>query len=221
MRKNMQVTQVSDAIYKYKIITILRGVPEEKILPVTQALYDGGIRIIEVTFNQNSTNCLEETGRAIAIISENFQNRMFVGAGTVITEQQVVTAKDSGAQFIVSPNFDAKIVLKTLETNMVSIPGAYTPSEIIAAHKLGANFIKIFPCGENGVKYIKAIRAPINNIPLLVVGGVNSKTLMEFISAGVVGVGVGSNIADKDLIANSNYDKLSLLAKEYTSQLQV
>ncbi|MDR2088841.1 MAG: bifunctional 4-hydroxy-2-oxoglutarate aldolase/2-dehydro-3-deoxy-phosphogluconate aldolase [Clostridiales Family XIII bacterium] len=210
---------VRSAIEKHKIIAILRRVPGEKILPVVQALYDGGIRLIEVTYDQNSTSCLEDTGRAIAAISERFGDRVGIGAGTVITKAQVENTARNGGRFVISPNTDPSIIKKTVRKGMVSIPGALTPSEIVAAYHCGAAFVKIFPAGEFGVSYIKAVKAPIAHIPLIAVGGINVHNISEYLAAGYTGVAIGSNIAITDLIMAERYDKLVDLAKEYTSRI--
>jgi len=210
---------VIEAISRHKVIVIMRKLPDDKIIPVTQALYDGGIRLIEVTFDQSDPNCLARTGGAIHAIADAFEGRMYVGAGTVLTKQQVDAAHASGAQFIISPNTDPEIIRHTVDLGMISIPGALTPSEIVLAHNCGAKFVKVFPGGDFGPGYIKAVCAPINHIPLLVVGGVNADNMQAFMDAGAVGIGVGSNIVDKKLIDSGDYAKLTELAKTYTSQI--
>lgn len=207
-------------IKTHKIVVIMRAISPEKILPVTQALYDGGIRLIEITYNQSDPKHLEVTGNAIKAVSQNFKD-MHVGAGTVITPQQLETTFKSGGEFVVSPNMDAGIIKKTVEMGMVSIPGALTPSEIVTAHSAGAHFVKLFPGGEFGPGYLKAITAPLNHIPILVVGGVDSNNMAEFLKAGAAGFGIGSNIVDKKLIDSENYTELTALAKTYTKQFEV
>jgi 2-dehydro-3-deoxyphosphogluconate aldolase/(4S)-4-hydroxy-2-oxoglutarate aldolase len=145
---------------------------------------------------------------------------MQVGAGTVLTAQQVDTARANGASFIVSPNTDADVIRRAVSLGMVSIPGALTPTEVVAAHNLGASFVKLFPGGDLGSGYLKAICAPISHIPILVVGGVNAENMQEFIKAGAAGFGIGSNIVDKKLIDSGAYTRLSELAKSYTGQFE-
>lgn len=212
---------VIEAIERHKIVVIMRKLPDAQILPVTEALYDGGIRVIEVTFDQSDPDCLLRTGSAIQAIAESFQGRMHVGAGTVLTKQQVDTAKASGASFIVSPNTDSEVIAHSVEQGLLSIPGALTPSEIVLAHHSGASFVKLFPGGDFGPGYVKAICAPINHIPILVVGGVDANNMKDFLKAGAVGIGVGSNIVDKKLIESGSYAQLTELAKKYTQQIDV
>jgi len=212
------MNDIIEAIVYHKIIVIMRRVPDDKIIPVTQALYDGGIRLIEVTFDQSDPNTLVNTGEAIKSIADTFKGKMHVGAGTVLTEKQLDTAHTSGASFIVSPNTDLEIIYQTKQLGMISIPGALTPTEVVAAHTYGADFVKLFPGGDLGSAYLKAICAPISHIPILVVGGVNTDNMQEFLQAGAVGFGIGSNIVDKKLIDSSSYSQLTELAKEYTTQ---
>lgn len=210
---------VIHAIKKYKIISIVRGVPLEKILPMTEALYKGGIRLIEVTFNQSSENCLFETMSAIREINKSFDKDLFVGAGTVITTEQVNSAKEAGARYIISPNIDKEIMAQTLKKEMLSIPGTFTPSEIVDAYKNGASFVKVFPGSLLGTDYLKAIHAPLNHIPLIIVGGVDKNNMADFLLAGASGFGIGGNLVNKKMIDNNDYEGLTALAREFTSQI--
>ncbi|MGE5614559.1 MAG: bifunctional 4-hydroxy-2-oxoglutarate aldolase/2-dehydro-3-deoxy-phosphogluconate aldolase [Bacillota bacterium] len=208
--------KVIDYIARHKIIAIVRGLPREKIIPTAQALYDGGIRLIEVTFNQASKNAMEETPEAIRALCETFGDELYVGAGTVITVKQVEAAKNAGAKYIISPNTDIDVIHACNKMDLVSIPGAFTPSEISLAFKSGADLIKLFPAISLGFDYIKAIRAPLNHIPMLAVGGVNESNINKFLQLGLLGVGVGSNIVKTDLIMEGSFDEIKALAEIYT-----
>ena len=211
--------KILEGINKHKIVVIMRKVAGDKILPVTQALYDGGIRMIEVTYDQSSDNHLSETGNAIKAIADEFKGRMHVGAGTVITTAQASSAQEHGAEFIVSPNTDEEVIAHTRKLDMVSIPGAFTPSEVVKAHKYGAHYVKLFPGGDLGPGYLKSITAPISHIPILVVGGVNADNMGDFFKAGAAGFGIGSNIVSQKLIDAGDYSKLTELALSYTKQI--
>ena len=128
-------------------------------------------------------------------------------------------ARDAGAKYIISPNTDEKVIKKTNECGMVSIPGALTPTEIQYAHACGADFVKLFPADNLGIGYIKAVLAPLSHIKLLAVGGVNENNLKDFLNVGVKGVGIGSNITKKELIKQGQYDEITKLAKKYTIQI--
>ena len=210
---------IVDFIKEKKIIAIIRRVDIKEVISTVKALYEGGIRLMEVTFDQSSGSGEKDAMDCIRILNDYFEEQVYVGAGTVLTAKQVEIAIKAGAKYIISPNVDYDVMKKTLEMGAISIPGAFTPSEIVTAYNNGASFVKIFPADLLGINYIKAIRSPIRHIPLLAVGGVNIKNMKDFISAGVVGVGVGSNLVDKDLIDHKRFDELEALAKCYTETI--
>ena len=147
-------------IEKNKIICICRKIYGEELRKLARAMYDGGIRLMEVTFDQADPDCCQKTGQAIRMVDEEFGGRMQFGAGTVLTREQVDAAKDAGAKYIISPNTDEEIIRYTKQLGLVSIPGAMTPSEILAAHDAGADFVKLFPTVYLGLPYLKDIRRP-------------------------------------------------------------
>jgi 2-dehydro-3-deoxyphosphogluconate aldolase/(4S)-4-hydroxy-2-oxoglutarate aldolase len=210
---------VINAVKQYKIIAIMRKVSHADIIPVAEALYAGGIRLIEVTFNQASATGKQSTAKSIKALCDHFGDKMFIGAGTVMNVHQVETAVCAGAKFIVSPNTNLQVIKRTIELGAVSIPGALTPSEIALAYEAGAEFVKLFPAGEFGISYIKSIRAPLNHIPILAVGGIDDNNMKDFFEAGVSGVGIGSNIVKNTLISMRKFDELTVLAKKYTEQI--
>ena len=206
-------------IEENKIITIIRGVSKEKIVPTVQALYDGGMRLVEVTFDQSGKFSKEYTMELISTLSKEFEGRMCIGAGTVMSEEQVVAAYEAGAKYIISPDTNEAVIRKTTELGLVSIPGSFSPTEAAFAHRCGADFVKMFPAGELGMSYIKAVKAPLSHIKMLAVGGVDEKNLKDFLALGISGVGIGSGVVKKDLIEKGEFDKITELAKAYTTQL--
>lgn len=197
-----------------KIVAIVRGLPVETVLNVAKALYDGGIRFVEVTFSQSSPTCIEDTSRAIEAIAKNYTD-LHVGAGTVITMEQLMAAYNAGAKYIISPNLDVELIRKTKELGLLSMPGAMTSSEIVDAYKAGADFVKLFPTDNLGAGYIKAVRAPLSHIPMLAVGGVNDENMETFYKAGACGFGIGGNIVNKKLIEAGDFAGLTELARRY------
>lgn len=151
--------ELIDLVLQSRVIAIVRGL-DGGFEPLAQAMYDGGIRAIEVTFNQKDPSQWGKTTGAIRAIKETMGDKMAVGAGTVTSVELVELAREAGAQFIVSPDTDPAVIRRTRELGMVSMPGALTPSEIKQAHEAGADFVKVFPAGTPGAGYIKAIRAP-------------------------------------------------------------
>lgn len=208
---------VIETVEASKIVTIARRIPEEKLLPAAEALVKGGIRLLEVTFDQASPNCLTETPSSIRRLRSTFGEDLCIGAGTVITLDQVRAAKDAGAQFIVSPNTNPAIISLAKELGMVTFPGALTPTEILTAYEAGADYVKIFPAETLGLAYIKSIMAPISHVPLVAVGGVNEDNIADFLALGLKGVGIGSNILKKSYIEEENYAGLAELAHRYAA----
>lgn len=212
--------QIIQAIEREKLIVIVRGVAREKLLPLACALYDGGVRLMEITYSANGAVSDKETAENIRFLSEKMQGKMHVGAGTVLTEEQVELTARAGGQFIISPDTCPAVIQKTRELGLVSLPGAITPSEITTAHKNGADFIKLFPVSAFGISYVKAIKAPLSHVRLLAVGGIDEHNLSAYLSAGVLGFGVGTNIVDKRLIEQNDWAGITALAKKYTVALQ-
>ena len=198
-----------------KLIAIVRGMEESQILPLAEALRDGGIRMIEVTFSLKNPDSFSGTARSIAAMKKAFGGEVLVGAGTVVSPELVDIAADAGAEYIISPNVDAGVIRRTIERGLVSMPGALTPSECMAAHNAGAHFIKLFPAGNFGPGYLKALRAPLSHIRFLAVGGINEKTLGGYLEAGAVGFGIGGNLVNAEWIAAGEYGKITALARQY------
>lgn len=209
--------QIISKILEHKIIAIVRNVMQKDIIPTGEALYEGGINLIEVTFNQKGS--LQDTADAIKSLCNHFGDKMQVGAGTVINVEQVDMAFHAGAKYIISPNINIDVIKRTNELGMVSIPGALTPTEVVSAWDSGADFVKLFPVGELGINYIKAVMSPINHIPMLAVGGVDENNLKDFLNIGIKGAGIGSNIVKSSLIKEGRFEELTSLARKYTNQI--
>ena len=208
--------KVIEAIEKNKIVVIVRGVAKEKLIPLAEAMYKGGIRLLEVTYNANGNPTDEETAENIKMLANHFEGRMYIGAGTVITEKQVELTKKAGGQFIISPDTYENVIRKTRELDMVSMPGALTPSEIQAAHRYGADFVKMFPITNMGLDYVKAVKAPLSHIKLLAVGGIETDNMNDYLNAGVSGFGIGSSIVNKKMIDADDYEAITALAGKFT-----
>lgn len=203
-----------------KIIAIVRGVYGEDCVRLAKALYDGGIELLEVTFDQSRPEALEQTTDTIRRLVAELGDRMAFGAGTVTSLEMLELARQAGAQFVVSPDTQEAVIRGTVESGMVSIPGAMSPTEILSAHSYGADFVKVFPTSNLGASYIKAIRGPINHVRLLAVGGVNEKNIGDFLKAGASGAGVGGNLVNKNWIASGEFEKITALAGEFCRNVQ-
>lgn len=207
---------VTKAIENEKLIVIVRGVKKEKLIPLAEAMYEGGVRLLEITYDAKGIVTDEETAENIKMLATHFEGRMYIGAGTVLKESQVQLTKNAGGTFIISPDTNTDVIKKTSELGLVSIPGALTPSEIQKAHISGADFVKLFPVTSMGVEYVKAVSAPLSHIKLLAVGGVVLDNIPDYLKAGVSGFGLGSNIIDKKALDEGDYKTITELAKQYT-----
>ena len=206
-------------IEQHKIIVILRGFNEEQLINTVDAMEKGGIRLVEVTFDQSGKVSDEMTASFIRTLKERFVGRVRIGAGTVMTEEQVEMAYRAGAEFIISPDCYENVIRKTKALGMVSLPGAITPTEAANAYRYGADFVKLFPNSEVKLSYFKALSVPLSHIKFLAVGGVTADNLADYFAAGAKGVGVATAIADKKEILAGNYEEITRRAKAFTSVL--
>lgn len=204
-----------DKLLKQRLVAIVRNQSSDAIIQLACALHEGGISAIEITFNQGVSTNWANTAESIRKLSKDFENSIDVGAGTVVTLEQVRIAADAGAKFIISPNVDLKIIQETKRLGLVSIPGAMTPSEIMLAHNSGADIVKIFPASILGVEYIKALQGPLSHIKLLAVGGVTPENGAEFMRAGCIGLGIGGKLVNQEWIMARQWNKLTNLASKY------
>ncbi len=211
---------VIESVLENKIVVIVRGVAKEKLIPLAEAMYAGGIRLLEITYSANKSVSDEETAENIRALSEHFSGRMFIGAGTVLDERQVELTKAAGGKFIISPDVNEAVIKKSVELGLVSMPGALTPSEITAANRAGADFVKLFPITSLGLDYVKAVRAPLSHVKLIAVGGIHDGNMKDYLGAGVCGFGIGSNIIDKKLIEAEDYAGITALAKKYVEAIK-
>jgi len=209
--------EVIEAVRREKLVVIVRGVAREKLLPLAEAMYEGGVRLLEVTFSQDGHISDADTAEMIGMLAEAMKGRMYIGAGTVTEPSQVELVKKVGGLFIISPDTCPEVIKKTRELGLVSMPGALTPSEVMAAHRAGADFVKLFPLSGFGPSYVKAIKAPLSGVELLAVGGVDLNNVKDFLAVGISGIGIGSGIIKKELVDGEKYDELRALAAAYVA----
>ena len=212
--------EIIQAVEREKVIAIIRDLPLEQCIPVAWALWRGGIRLMEITFDQAHPEHHAVTAAAIDAIRANFADKILVGAGTVTSPELVDLAADAGADYIIAPDSNERVIARTRERGLVSIPGALTPDEIMRAHAAGADFVKLFPASSLGSSYLKAVRAPLSHIKLLAVGGIHAGNAREFLDAGACGLGIGGNLARKDWIAAGAYDNIAATAKNITDAVK-
>ena len=190
------------------VVTILRGVPPQQVLAIGGALFEAGIRIIEVPLNGT------EPLKCIALLREALKGDVLIGAGTVLRSSEVNAAADAGAQLIVSPNTDASVIARTLELGLESMPGFQTATEAFTALAAGARRLKLFPAAPLGVAHLKALREVLpHDAELWPVGGTGVHDFAQWLSAGAAGIGAGSSLfRPGDSPAEVNRRALALVA---------
>lgn len=196
-----------------KLIAICRGAEGDTLLSLAAAICAGGIRFIEVTFQQEREDCTELAQRSISALCG--MPGIIPGAGTVLSPDQVRAAYEAGAKYIVSPNTDPAVIAETKRLGLVSIPGALTPSEIMAAHNAGADLVKLFPTATMGLKYFKDLRAPLSHIGLVVTAGITPDNLGDYLKAGAFAAGISSPLCDKELIAAGDFAEITRRARAF------
>ena len=204
-------------IYDTALIPIIRVETDEIAFKVADAFLEAGVNIIEVTMSVPG---------AIDVVKklvEQFGNRVLIGTGTVVDGQMAKEVIAAGSHFIVSPNYSRELIDTAIKFSKPIIPGALTPTEIYDAYILGADAVKVFPCGNvGGASYLKAIRGPLPHIPLVPTGGVGLDTAGPMLEAGAFALGVGSAITDKKAIREGKFEvitdnvlKFMNIVKEY------
>ena len=203
-----------ERIYEHRIVAILRGCDPSHVLPIAEALYAGGIRLLEITLN--SPGAFEAIEAAVT----DWGDRMVIGAGTVLEAAEATSAIAAGARFILSPSLDAAVIRRTLDLGAVSIPGAFTPTEILEAWRKGAQIVKVFPASI-GPAWFRDIRGPLPQVPLMATGGVSLSNLKDFDKAGAVAFGIGSSLVSPvpDL-TREHLHALTIKAKAFVDALK-
>jgi len=192
-----------------KIIGILRTDTPEQAIAAAREMARAGMVFIEVTFTvPGAAEAIAELGRTLT--------DCVIGAGSITTRDRCVRALSAGAQFIVSPNFDAEVVRMTSEAGRASCPGVVTPTEMVSAHAAGADVLKIFPINcLGGVSYLKAVRGPLPEYRFCPTGGVNKETLKGFLDAGAYCTGAGGNLVPMKEVRAGNFDAVYRNTKEF------
>ncbi|WNS43173.1 bifunctional 4-hydroxy-2-oxoglutarate aldolase/2-dehydro-3-deoxy-phosphogluconate aldolase [Paenibacillus sp. MMS20-IR301] len=209
---------VIEKIRQHKVVAILRGLHADDALRVTEALLAGGITLVEIPFNQRGAAPGHDAPAVIRLLKERFGGSLCIGAGTALTAGQVDLAAAAGAEFILSPGTAAAVITRTKEHGLVSVPGAATASEMAEAYRCGADIVKLFPAGDLGIGYMKAVLAPLNHIPVMAVGGVDDSNLQEWLQAGACSVGIGARLVREVWVKERRYDELTALAAQYVSR---
>lgn len=183
-----------ESFYKVPVVGIIRGLTFDQVRKILPVHVSSGLTTIEITMNTPGAK------EIINYISSEYSGRLNVGAGTVCDEHGLEEALSAGAQFIVTPIINEKVIHTCVAQKIPIFPGAFTPTEIYRAWEAGASMVKVYPATSLGSGYIKDVKAPLNHIKLMPTGGINKNNIEEFMTAGADGLGVGSQLFDKELI---------------------
>jgi len=211
----MKKADILARIQQIGIVPVLRASSAKEALEIAKAIEAGGVPILEVTLTVPG---------AIHVIEQLVQhsgNRLLVGAGTVLDAETARACILAGAQFIVSPALDLPTIALCRKYSVPVLPGALTPTEIVAAWQAGADAVKVFPCSAvGGAKYLKAVKAPLPQIDLIPTGGVSLATAAEFLEFGAFALGVGGDLVNNQAIADGHPEIITENARKYLAIVQ-
>ena len=199
-------------ILEHKVVAIVRGANPPDLLRIAEALHAGGVRLMEVTLNSpGALASIEEISRAM-------DGKLLVGAGTVLDPETARAALLAGAKYIISPTLNKKTIRMAKRYGAVSIPGAYTATEILQAYECGGDIIKVFPASAGGPGYFKDIAGPLPFIPLMPTGGVSLDNIKGFAAAGAAAFGLGSALVDTSRPVTDEYlAQLTARARQFVA----
>ncbi len=208
----MTKEEIRRRILDVGIVPVLRASSAKLAMAAAEAICAGGIPIIEVTMT------VPKAVDVIAQLASSIGSDVLIGAGTVLSAEDARRCIGAGAEFIVSPAFDAETVKLVNQENRLMMAGGLTPTEVVTAWKAGSDFVKVFPCGNvGGPKYIKSLKAPLPQIPLVPTGGVTLTTAAAFIRAGAAALGIGSELISEAALTSGDFGQITRTAEEFVA----
>jgi 2-dehydro-3-deoxyphosphogluconate aldolase/(4S)-4-hydroxy-2-oxoglutarate aldolase len=205
MNKASVIEQITGA----GVLPVIRAASSGEALGVVEAIAAGGVKVFEVTMTVPGAVQLIEK------LVSGYKDEALIGAGTVLDAATARDCVNAGAKFIISPALDFETIEFCNRAEIVVMPGALTPTEIVAAWNAGADFVKVFPAGALGASYLKSLKAPLPHIKLIPTGGVSLQTAADFIKAGASAVGVGADLVDLQALREGNSDLIAEKARQY------
>jgi len=193
------------------IVAVVRSESSESLVKVVQALAEGGVTAAEITFT------VPDAIEVIRQVRKEVGDAVVLGAGTVLDPETARAALLAGAEYIVAPTVNLEVIKLCRRYDKVIMPGAFTPTEVVAAWEAGADVVKVFPADIGGPPFLKALRGPLPQVRLMPTGGVDLTTAEQFLKAGACCLGVGSALVDPKLIAANQFDRIRDLAGQYSS----
>lgn len=210
----MNKAEILEKIRQLGVLAVIRGPSAELTVKMVEALMAGGISGIEITY---STPDAEDVVRTLV---KQFGAKILIGMGTLTKTAQAASAKRAGASFLVSPVCEPDLIRSMVATGLLTMAGALSPTEVLQAHNLGSDVVKVFPGSLGGPGYIKALRGPFPEIPMMPTGGVSSANVAEWFSVGVVAVGAGSELCPPQLARDGKFDEITKRAADFARIVQ-
>jgi 2-dehydro-3-deoxyphosphogluconate aldolase/(4S)-4-hydroxy-2-oxoglutarate aldolase len=205
----MNKAEILEKVKTLGALAVIRGPSPELTVKMVEALMEGGVTGIEITY---STPNAEEVVRTLA---NRFGDELLLGMGTLTKVDQANCAWDAGARFLVSPVCEPALVKSMIATGLLTMAGALTPTEVLQAYNLGTDVVKIFPGSLGGPAYVKALKGPFPYIPMMPTGGVSSTNVADWFAAGVVAVAAGSELCPPQLAREGKFDEIARRAAEF------
>ena len=202
-------TDILQKLGEYRLVSVVRGVKEDKALHTMEALYRGGIRAVEITMNTSGAL------RMLENIKKAYGDKMLVGAGTVLDPENAVHAIQAGADFVLSPTLSVRVIEACNRYSRLAVPGVLTPTEILTAWEAGAQLVKIFPARVFGPKYIQDIKKPLLQVEIMPVGGVSLKNAADFMKNGAYALGIGSALVNPEWTEQGEFEKITQAAATF------
>ena len=200
----MQRSEIRDVIRANPLLAILRNVPKDILIPYVSSIVESGVHFFEVALN--SEGALNE----IYMLKKHFDKDIIIGAGTVITVERAGAAIEAGAEFLLSPSADEAVLEYCSKEEIAIIPGALSPSDVSKCIFYGYKDIKLFPAGDLPYRYVKSLKGPFSETEYMAIGGVNEENVQEFIKAGYLGVGMGSNLIPPEVLKSGEWEKVTV-----------
>ena len=205
---------ILEKIQELGLLAVIRGPSEDLTLKMVDALVTGGVTGIEITFT--TPNALD----VVKALDDEFGERIILGMGTLTQKEQAEAAMVAGAKFLVSPHTEKTMAKAMVATGLPTMMGALTPSEVMQARSYGSDVVKIFPGSLGGPGYMKSLKGPFPDIPMMPTGGVSSENLKDWFKAGAFAVGAGSNLCPKTLALAGEFDQITEIARGYVDAIE-
>ncbi len=208
-------TQTVSRLREVGIIPIIRTASADVVVPVAEALLHAGLPVVEITLT------VPKAIDAIGAVAKRLGGKVLLGAGTVTDAEATRRAVDAGAEFIVTPCLVPEVIAAAQRAGVAVLPGALTPTEVFEAFRAGGDMVKVFPVQSvGGAAYLRALRGPFPDIPLVPTGGVTLENIAEMFKAGAVAVGVGTELISKDALDRRDYAAIGALAKQFVAAVR-